>query len=203
MPVRRGHDSANIVTACAGDSGIAPIAPIAIVVMGVSGSGKSTLGALLAARLDCAFLEGDTFHAPAAVARMQAGQPLSDADRWPWLDRVGAALAAEIGAHGVAVAACSALKRAYRDRLAGCLAAPMRFVLLDGDADTLHGRISHRAGHFMPPSLLASQLATLERPTIDEAALILDTGAAPDHLVATTLAWLAHSTAHSAPDTSA
>ena len=166
------------------------LAPMAIVVMGVSGSGKSTLGALLAERLGCAFLEGDAFHSPAAVAMMQAGHPLSDADRWPWLDRIGAALASEVAAHGIAVAACSALKRVYRDRLAGAIAAPVRFVLLDSDTETLRGRMSHRAGHFMPPSLLASQLATLERPHADEAALILDTAATPDHLVHAALAWL-------------
>ncbi len=169
------------------------LAPVAIVVMGVSGSGKSTLGALLAERLGCAFLEGDAFHAREAVAMMQAGHPLSDEDRWPWLDRLGAALASEVAAHGVVVAACSALRRVYRDRLASALAAPMRFVLLDSDAETLRGRVSHRAGHFMPPSLLASQLATLERPQPDEAALILDTAAAPEHLVHAAMTWLAAS----------
>ena len=164
---------------------------MAIIVMGVSGSGKSTLAALLAARLGCTFLEGDAFHSAAAVAMMQAGHPLSDADRWPWLDRIGAALAVEMAAHGVAVAACSALKRVYRDRLARGVAAPMRFVLLDGDADTLRLRMRARAGHFMPPSLLDSQLATLERPGADECALILDGDAAPERLVQTTLEWLA------------
>jgi gluconokinase len=166
------------------------IAPLAIVVMGVSGSGKSTLGALIAARLGCAFLEGDAFHAPAAVAMMQAGHALSDADRWPWLDRIGTALASEVAAHGVAVAACSALKRAYRNRLAGCVPAPMRFVLLDSDAETLHGRVTHRAGHFMPPSLLTSQMDTLQRPQHDEAALTLDARETPEQLVDAALQWL-------------
>jgi gluconokinase len=186
-PVRRNNGSRQIVIPAVTRNAIAPIA---IVVMGVSGSGKSTLGALLAARLGCTFLEGDTFHSAQAVAMMEAGHPLSDADRWPWLDRIGTALAAEVAAHGVAVAACSALKRAYRERLAKGVAAPMRFVLLDSDVDTLQGRVSHRAGHFMPPSLLASQLATLEPPAPDEPALTLDTRATPDTLVDETLDWL-------------
>ncbi|QYE36816.1 gluconokinase [Polymorphobacter sp. PAMC 29334] len=163
---------------------------MAIVVMGVSGSGKSTLGAMLAARLGCRFVEGDTFHDAAAIAMMRSGQPLGDRERWPWLDRVGAALAREVSAIGVVVVACSALKRVYRDRLAGCVTVPTRFVLLDADADTLRERLTERAGHYMPPSLLASQLATLERPGADEAALTLDTGTPPDLLARTALDWL-------------
>jgi carbohydrate kinase (thermoresistant glucokinase family) len=135
-----------------------------IVVMGVSGAGKSLIGSALAHRLGLPFLDGDDLHSGANVARMAAGIPLTDADRGPWLDAVGAALAA---APGGAVIACSALKRAYRDRIRG--AAPdARFVQLDGSRELLLARMSARAGHFMPPSLLDSQLAALEPLTPDE-----------------------------------
>lgn len=166
------------------------IAPMVVVVMGVSGSGKSTLGALLAAQLGCNFVEGDAFHDAAAIAMMRTGQPLGDRERWPWLDRIGAALAAEVAAHGAAVVACSALKRVYRDRLAACVAVPMRFMLLDAATETLRERLTERAGHYMPPSLLASQLATLERPAEDELSLTLDTGTPAAALVRIALDWL-------------
>jgi gluconokinase len=169
------------------------VAPLAIVVMGVSGSGKSTLGPLLAARLGCSFIEGDEFHDETAVAMMRSGQPLTDTERWPWLDRIGAAMAVDIAARGIAVAACSALKRSYRDRLAGALTMRPRFVLLDNDPDELLRRLNNRPGHYMPPALLESQLATLERPTKDEAALTLDTHAAPNALVDDAIAWLMRS----------
>jgi len=164
--------------------------PTAIVVMGVSGSGKSTLGALLAARLGCDFIEGDRFHAPASIEMMRAGQPLTDIERWPWLDRIGAAMAAEIKVHGAAVAACSALKRAYRSRILDAVPAT-RFVFLDNDPDELRRRLAQRPDHYMPPSLLASQLATLERPEPDEPALRLYTQAPPELLVGEVLDWLA------------
>lgn len=166
-------------------------APLAIVVMGVSGSGKSTLGPLLAARLGCGFIEGDTLHDPEAIAMMRSGQPLTDTERWPWLDRIGAAMARDIAARGIAVAACSALKRSYRDRLAQALTTQPRFVLLDNDPDELRRRLIARPGHYMPPALLESQLATLERPAEDEAALTLDTHALPNALVDDAIAWLA------------
>ena len=91
--------------------------PRAVIVIGVSGSGKSTLGSALARALDCGFLEGDQFHSPEAVARMACGIPLTDEDRWPWLDRLGQAIGAKVAAEGIVVAACSALRRAYRERL--------------------------------------------------------------------------------------
>ena len=137
---------------------------LAIVTMGVSGCGKSTLGALLASRLDCAFLEGDTFHDEEAVAKMRAGHALTDDDRWPWLDRLGLAIKETLAAEGQVVAACSALRLRYRERLRAAIGASARFVLLDLGRDELERRMIQRAGHYMPPSLLDSQLATLERP---------------------------------------
>jgi gluconokinase len=143
----------------------------AIVVMGVSGCGKSTFGAMLADALHCSFIEGDRFHSAANVAKMHAGQPLSDEDRWPWLEALGAAAASTIAAEGRVVMACSALKRVYRERLATTIAAPTAFLLLDVAADELNRRLIARHGHFMPASLLESQLQTLERPGLDECAL--------------------------------
>ena len=146
--------------------------------MGVSGSGKSSVGAAIAAREGFAFRDADALHAAEAVAKMARGVPLDDADRWPWLDRVGAVLA-DLEAHpaGVVVA-CSALRRSYRDRLRA--AAPgLRFVFLDGTAATLGGRMRDRDGHYMPPSLLASQLATLEAPASDEPDVVRITVEAP------------------------
>ncbi len=142
--------------------------------MGVSGCGKSTLGTALASTLGCAFLEGDDFHAPEAVAKMRAGIPLTDADRWPWLDRLGRALGARIAAEGIAVAACSALRRVYRDRLREVIQAPVGFALLEAGSEELLRRLTSRPHHYMPPSLLTSQLATLEPPQPDELAITLD-----------------------------
>ena len=166
------------------------IAPMAVIIMGVSGSGKSTLGALLATALGAAFLEGDAFHADAAIAKMRSGAPLDDMDRWPWLDRLGSAIGAEVRTNGLAVAACSALRHSYRKRLADAVQAPTRFILLDGNADELRRRLADRAGHYMPGSLLASQLDTLERLGTEEAATTLDASASPAMLCAAALAWL-------------
>ena len=142
-----------------------------VVVMGVSGSGKTTAGEALAAALGVPFEDGDALHPAANVAKMAAGIPLDDADRAPWLDAIGAVLAA-----GPVVVACSALKRAYRDRLR--VAAPdLELVYLEVDRVTLLDRMTHRT-HFMPPSLLDSQLATLEAPTAEERALVVN-GALP------------------------
>jgi len=136
-----------------------------VVVMGVSGSGKTTVGAALADALGLPFVDGDALHPEANVAKMAAGIPLDDADRAPWLDAVGAVLAA-----GPVVVACSALKRVYRDRLRD--AAPgLQLVFLDGRRELLATRMAARPGHFMPTTLLDSQLATLEPPGPDEHAL--------------------------------
>lgn len=165
-------------------------APLAIIVMGVSGSGKSTLATALSTSIGATFLEGDAFHTPQAVAKMAAGQPLTDEDRWPWLDRLGHAVTAEVAAHGVAVAACSALKRSYRDCLRKTIAAPVKFVLLQGARDVLAERLSSRTGHYMPASLLSSQLETLELPTPDENVLSLNAHQPPAVLRDAVLAWL-------------
>lgn len=142
--------------------------PLAIVMMGVSGSGKSTVGAALAKRLGLGFRDADEFHPAANVAKMSAGTPLTDEDRWPWLDAIGAALA-EAGRDGRGiVVGCSALKRIYRDRLRTAAHRSLIFVHLSGSAGTLAKRMQTRKGHFMPASLLQSQLATLESPTPDE-----------------------------------
>jgi gluconokinase len=163
----------------------------AIVVMGVSGSGKSTIGAALAARLGCQFLEGDAFHTPHSVAKMRAGHPLDDQDRWPWLDRVAASLRDTADSDGVAVGACSALKRIYRDRLSRTAGIPLLFVFLDTtDQDELSRRLAHRSGHYMPTSLIASQLDTLEKPQPDERALILSAGLSPDRTCDVALDWI-------------
>ena len=165
--------------------------PYAIIVMGVSGSGKSTLGAELARRLRCDFLEGDAFHSAGSVAKMRSGRPLDDQDRWPWLDRIAAGLHDAARTDGTAVAACSALKRAYRDRLAHAVGMPLLFVFLDTkDSGELARRLVHRADHYMPASLLASQLDTLEALGPDERAVTLDAEEAPDRLCAEALAWI-------------
>ena len=130
-----------------------------VVVMGVSGSGKTTIGRLLAARLGCEFIDGDDFHPPANVAKMAAGTPLDDADRWPWL----ALLNDKLKHKTAAVLACSALKDAYRKALARGLAG-CRFVHLRGDIELIRARLDARRHSYMPTSLLESQFAALEPP---------------------------------------
>jgi len=148
--------------------------PLSIIVMGVSGSGKSTLAKALAAAAGCPFLEGDEYHSPESVQKMRAGTALTDDDRWPWLERLGRAIATAVTEHGIAVASCSSLKRIYRDRLRATIAVPVCFVLLEASRDELTRRMTHRAGHYMPVTLLDSQLATLERPGADELAITID-----------------------------
>ncbi|HEY4225623.1 MAG TPA: gluconokinase [Pseudolysinimonas sp.] len=142
-----------------------------VVVMGVSGSGKSTVGAAVADALGLTFVDGDSLHPASNVAKMAAGIPLDDADRAPWLDAIAARLSSD-----PVVIACSALKRAYRDRLRAS-APDLVLVFLEADRATLLTRMTHRPGHFMPASLLDSQLATLEPPAPDEHALTVDASA--------------------------
>ena len=133
-----------------------------VVVMGVTGCGKSTVGAALAERLGWRFLDADDFHPPANVAKMAAGTPLADEDRWPWLDRLASELRTIEAAGGNGVLACSALKEAYRSRIGA--AGDVRFVHLAGDQATIASRLADRKHRYMPASLLASQFAALERP---------------------------------------
>jgi len=161
----------------------------AIVVMGVAGAGKTTVGERLAEALGVEFLEGDRFHAPASVAKMRRGEALGDADRWPWLDRIAAELARLDREGRGAVVACSALKRAYRDRLRhGC--PGVRFVFLAGSEALIRGRLEQRRGHFMPSALLSSQFAALEPPSPEEGAVTVDVSAAPSEVVARAVAAL-------------
>jgi len=134
-----------------------------VVVMGVSGSGKTTIGTTLAKRLGYSFLDGDDWHPPENVAKMSAGTPLTDEDRWPWLDRLNAELRAREARSESAVLACSALKQAYRDRLARGL-IHWKLVFLHASFELLSKRIAERKHRYMPASLLQSQLATLEPP---------------------------------------
>ncbi|MCW5634679.1 MAG: gluconokinase [Rubrivivax sp.] len=162
-----------------------------IVVMGVSGCGKSTVGRALAEALGARFVEGDELHPPQNVARMAAGVPLTDADRAGWLDDIGRVLA-EAGAPGAAggvVVSCSALKRAYRDRLRA--AAPgVLFAHLHGPRELLQARLAQRRGHYMPASLLQSQFEALQPPADDEGALAADIALAPQAIVTSLLAQL-------------
>ncbi len=139
-------------------------ARMVILLMGVSGAGKTTVGQSLAAALGWRFYDADDFHPPDNVAKMRAGQPLTDADRAPWLAAVRAVMAATLRADESAVMACSALKRAYRAQLA-CDPARVKTVYLRGDYALIERRLQNRPGHFMPAALLASQFAALEEPT--------------------------------------
>jgi gluconokinase len=153
-----------------------------VIVMGVSGSGKTTVAKAISEATGMTFVEADEFHSESNVARMRAGVPLDDADRWPWLRELAAWMAAR-AAEGVStVLACSALRRSYRDVLRQGPPA-VDFVHLDGPAEVIRDRLTHRAGHYMPASLLDSQLATLEPPQPDEGSLVLDVRASPDELV--------------------
>jgi len=141
--------------------------PCALIVVGVSGAGKSTIGEKLAGRLGWKFEDGDRFHPPSNVAKMSAGQPLTDEDRWPWLRAIADEIARVCKAAGHVVIASSALKRAYRDILVHGR-PDVRIVYLDGTQDLIASRLALRKGHFMPPGLLESQFKTLEPPEASE-----------------------------------
>jgi carbohydrate kinase (thermoresistant glucokinase family) len=163
--------------------------PAAIIVMGVSGSGKSTIGALLAEALGWPFADADGFHPAANVAKMAAGQPLTDADRWPWLDAIAAHIGASRTAGQPVVVACSALRCAYRERLrAGH--GDLIFLHLAGAPEVIAARQAARQGHFMPPSLMASQFATLEDTRDEPDALSVSVTAAPQAVVDAAMAAL-------------
>jgi gluconokinase len=158
------------------------IAPRALIVMGVSGSGKSTIAAALAERLGWTFEDGDRFHPESNVAKMSAGHPLTDEDRWPWLQAIADEIGRVCRAGGHLVVACSALKRTYRDVLVGDR-GDVCFVFLDGGQALIASRLARRKGHFMPPGLLDSQLKTLEPPQADERAIAVSIDAAVETIV--------------------
>ena len=146
--------------------------PLAIVVMGVSGSGKTTVGLRLAEALGAEFVDGDDLHTDAARAKMKSGQALSDDDRWPWLDRVGAVLAKGPRA----IVACSALRRAYRDRLRAAAGPKLRFVYLEATPEEMRARVASRRDHYMPASLVPSQFAALEPPNGEGEVIVASRG---------------------------
>lgn len=154
-----------------------------IVIMGVSGCGKSSVGAALGERLGIPYRDGDDLHPAANVEKMRAGIPLSDADRWPWLDRVAQVLHDD----APVIVGCSALRRAYRDRIRSAAGGAVRFVHLTGSREVIATRMAARTGHYMPTTLLDSQFATLEPPAPDEA-LTLDITASMGALVDAILA---------------
>ncbi len=150
--------------------------PMVLVIMGVSGSGKSTVAGVLAGKLGWDLEEGDDLHPPANVAKMHAGTPLDDDDRWPWLDKVGEWIRAHVDTRTPGIITCSALKKTYRDRLRG---DGVVFVHLAGSRERIDARLSKRLNHFMPESLLGSQFATLEPLDDDERGIVVDVAGTP------------------------
>ena len=152
-----------------------------VIVFGVSGAGKTTIGKLLAEQLGWQFYEADDFHPRANIDKMRSGVPLTDEDRWPWLERLREQITLSLGAKENAVLACSALKRAYRERLR--VNDDVKFVFLRGDYALIERQLRRRRGHFMNPALLQSQFADLEEPQPDEDVLTIDLGRSPQELV--------------------
>lgn len=157
-----------------------------VVLMGVSGSGKTTVGEILSRELGWPYFDGDDHHPPANVAKMRAGTPLTDADRWPWLDRLNELLKQRQAAGDDVILGCSALKQMYRERLAQGL-RDLRWVHLKGSFELIQSRLQVRKHRYMPASLLQSQFATLEQPTD---ALAVDVGPTPEAVVRSIIAEL-------------
>jgi gluconokinase len=160
---------------------------VQFVVMGVCGTGKTTLASVLADRLGCARAEADAFHSPANIAKMSAGVPLEDSDRWPWLQQIASWIHERDLAGGQAVVTCSALKRAYRDVLR--TGSPrIFFIHLVGSRELIIDRMQRRTEHFMPAGLVDSQFAILEPLGPDERGVVLDVAQPPDALASAALA---------------
>ena len=154
----------------------------AVVVMGVSGAGKSTVGKLIAARLGCPFRDADSFHPQANIEKMSRAEPLTDDDRWPWLQAIAAWIAEHRAAGTTCVVTCSALKRIYRDIVTARQSADVRLAYLKGDFDLIAARLAARKGHFMPPALLRSQFDALQEPAPDEQAIAVSIDATPEEI---------------------
>ena len=152
-----------------------------VIVFGVSGAGKTTIAKLLAEQLGWEFYEADDFHPRANIEKMRSGRPLTDEDRWPWLERLREQIARSLAAKENAVLACSALKRAYRERLR--VNDDVKFVFLRGDYALIENQLRRRRGHFMNPELLQSQFDDLEEPQADENVLTIKLGRTPEELV--------------------
>jgi gluconokinase len=156
--------------------------PMVLVIMGVSGSGKTTVGKLLAERLGWQYQEGDALHPPENVAKMSAGTPLSDADRTPWLRLIANRIDAWRSRGEAGVVTCSALRQAYRDIIIG-ERPDVGLVHLRGSRELIGRRMAARKGHFMPTALLDNQFATLQEPSAEERAIVVDVGGAPAEIV--------------------
>ena len=152
-----------------------------VIIFGVSGAGKTTIGKLLAEELGWQFYEADDFHPRANIEKMRSGLPLTDEDRWPWLERLREQIMRSLAAKENAVLACSALKRAYREGLR--VNEDVKFVFLRGDYALVENQLRRRRGHFMNPALLQSQFADLEEPRPDEDVITIDLGRSPQELV--------------------
>ena len=152
-----------------------------VIIFGVSGAGKTTVGKLLARELGWRFVEADDFHPAANIEKMRSGQPLTDEDRWPWLDCLRKQIERSLSAGENAVLACSALKRIYRDRLRS--SDEVKFVFLRGDYALVEKQLRSRHGHFMDANLLQSQFDDLEEPQPDENVLTIELGRTPGKIV--------------------
>jgi gluconokinase/shikimate kinase len=168
-----------------------------LVIMGVSGSGKSTVAGVVAGRLGWDLAEGDDLHSAANVAKMQSGQPLTDDDRWPWLETIADWIRQHTESGTPGVITCSALKKRYRDILRG---DNVVFVFLQGSKDNISGRLASRHGHYMPPALLESQFEALEEPTEDENYISLCVTATPAEEAQEIIERLNLAAASAAPD---
>ncbi|KGN34186.1 gluconate kinase [Knoellia sinensis KCTC 19936] len=160
-----------------------------MIVMGVSGSGKSTVAEGIAKRTGWTFAEADEFHPKANIAKMEAGTPLTDEDRWPWLEALNEWMVERAADGESTVITCSALRRIYRDRLRQGLES-LDFIHLHGPAEVIAERMKGRKGHFMPPALLQSQIDTLEALEPDESGVVLDLTHSPEQLVDEAVVWL-------------